>query len=84
MKYLRKIKWIKRTEKVRNEVVRQELKIEPTLKKIHGQQLKWVGRKKGMAGQGDRGKEKRTPGENIEKFNSAYFEGRKCYMERGK
>ena len=41
MKYLRRIKGITRRDRVRNEVVRQELKVEPILKKIH--KLKWFG-----------------------------------------
>ena len=43
MKYLRRIKEVTRRDRVRNEVVRQELKVEPLLKKIHKQQLKWFG-----------------------------------------
>ena len=43
MKYLRRIKEITRRDSVRNEVVRQELKVEPILKTIHEQQLKWFG-----------------------------------------
>ena len=43
MKYLRWIKGIRTRDRVRNEVVRQELKVEPILKKIHKQQFKWFG-----------------------------------------
>ena len=43
MKYLRKIKVITRRDRVRNEVVRQELKVDPILKKVHKQQFKWFG-----------------------------------------
>ena len=39
IKYLRKIREITRRDRVRNEVARQELKVKPTLKKIHKQQL---------------------------------------------
>ena len=42
MKYLRRIKGVTRRDRVRNEVVRQELKVEPILKKIY-KQLKWFG-----------------------------------------
>ena len=41
MKYLGRIKGIMRGDSVRNEVVRQELKLEPILKNIDKQQLKW-------------------------------------------
>ena len=37
MKYLRRIKGIARGDGVRNEMVRQELKVEPILEKIHKQ-----------------------------------------------
>ena len=43
MKYLRRIKGIARRDRVRNEVMRQELKVEPILKKIRKHQLKWLG-----------------------------------------
>ena len=82
MKYLRKIKGIARRDRVRNEVVRQKLKVEPILKKIYKQQLKWFDhfmrtnkftRKEGMASQDDREKEKWTPEKNLRKFNSRHF-----------
>ena len=41
MNYLRRIKGITRRDRVRNEMMKQELKVEPMLKKIHKQQLKW-------------------------------------------
>ena len=43
MKYLRGIKGITRRDVVRNEVMRQQLKVESILKKIHKQQLEWFG-----------------------------------------
>ena len=43
VKCLQRIKGITRRDGVGNEVVRQELKVEPILKKMHKQQLKWFG-----------------------------------------
>ena len=43
MRCLRRIQEITRRNRVRNKVVRQELKFEPILKKIFKQQLKWFG-----------------------------------------
>lgn len=43
MKYLRGVKGITRRDKVRNETVRQELKVEPIIRTIERQQLKWLG-----------------------------------------
>lgn len=43
MKFLRAIKGITRRDRVRNEIVREELKIEPILKHIERSQLKWFG-----------------------------------------
>ena len=43
MNCLRRIKAITRRDRVKNEVVRQQLKVEPRLKKKHKQQLKWFG-----------------------------------------
>ena len=40
MKYLQSIKRIMRRDRVRNEVVRQELKVKSIFNKIHKQQLK--------------------------------------------
>ena len=72
MKYLRRIKGITRRDRVRNEVTRQELKVEPILKKVHKQQLKWFGRlmrinsrpikvwQVRMTGKGRRGKHGKT------------------------
>ena len=40
MKYLRRIKGITRRDRVRKEVVRQELKVESILEKLYKQQLK--------------------------------------------
>ena len=37
-----------------------------------------------MAGQDDREKKKRTPEENMDKFNSEHFKRKKCHMERSK
>ena len=37
--------------------------------------------KEGIAAQDDREKEKRTPEENMGKFNDGHFERKKCYME---
>ena len=43
MKYLRRIKKIIRRDRVRYEIVRQEPKLKPMLKKIQKRQLKWFG-----------------------------------------
>lgn len=43
MKYLRAVKGVTRRDRIRNEVIREELSIEPTLKFIERQQLKWFG-----------------------------------------
>ena len=75
---------------MRNEVVRQELEVEPILKKIH-KQLKWFGHLRRMndnrsvkkfwhtemTGKGKKG----TPEENMGKFNSEDSKRKKCYME---
>ena len=42
-KYLRRMKGITKRDRVRNEVVRQKLIVEPILKTLHKQQLKWFG-----------------------------------------
>ena len=82
MKYLRRIKGITRRDRARNEVERQELKVELILKKIHKQLLKWFGHLmrmknrrpiKSMVGQEEREKKKRTPEENMGKLNSGHF-----------
>ena len=41
MKYLPRIKEITRRDRVRDEVMKEELKIEPILKRMHKQQVKW-------------------------------------------
>lgn len=43
MKYLRGVKGISRRDKIRNEAVRSELNVEPILKSIEKQHLKWFG-----------------------------------------
>ena len=86
MKYLRRIKGITRRDRVRNEVVRQELKVEPILKKIYKQQLKWYGHlmrmndsrpvkkvwQARMTGKRKRGRPRKT-----DKFNSEHFKRKK-------
>ena len=89
VKYLRRIKGITRRDRVRNEVVRQELKVEPILKKIHKQQLKWFSHLMTINNsrpvmkifQDDREEERRTPEENMGKFNSGHFKRKKYYVE---
>lgn len=43
MKYLRRVKGITRRDRIRNEAVRNELKIEPILERVEKQQLSWFG-----------------------------------------
>ena len=43
MKYLRRVKGITRRDRIRNEAVREELKIEPILETIENNKLKWFG-----------------------------------------
>ena len=43
MKYLRRVKGITRRDRVRNELVRSELKVEPLMTRIKRQQLRWFG-----------------------------------------
>src|SRR3978361_662388 len=43
MKYLRRVKGITRRDRIRNELVRDELKVEPILKTVERRQLGWVG-----------------------------------------
>lgn len=43
MKYLRRVKGITRRDRVRNEAIRKDLKVEPVVKTIERQQLKWLG-----------------------------------------
>lgn len=43
MKYLRGVKNITRKDRIRNEVTREELGVEPILKSIQRQQLRWFG-----------------------------------------
>ena len=43
MKYLRRVKGVTRADKIRNDVIRSELEVEPALKIIEQNQLKWFG-----------------------------------------
>ena len=43
MKYLRRVKGITRRDRIRNELVRDELKVEPILKTVERRQLGWFG-----------------------------------------
>ncbi|CAH1997516.1 unnamed protein product [Acanthoscelides obtectus] len=43
MKFLRKVKGITRRDKIRNDIVRSELGVEPILHRVEVQQLRWFG-----------------------------------------
>nr|CAH7752129.1 unnamed protein product [Callosobruchus chinensis] len=43
MKYLRKVKGVTRMDRIRNEAVRQELKVQPLIDHIESKQLRWWG-----------------------------------------
>ncbi|KAK4880498.1 hypothetical protein RN001_008644 [Aquatica leii] len=43
MKYLRRVKGVTRLDRIKNEIVREELKVVSVLDKIEEQQLKWFG-----------------------------------------
>lgn len=58
MKYLRKILAVKRTYRIRNDTVRNQLEIAPILKTIAERTLKWLGHVERMT---DRSKSYGTP-----------------------
>lgn len=43
MRYLRAVKGVTRKDKIRNEVIRQDLKVEPIIETIKRQKMKWFG-----------------------------------------
>ena len=79
MKHLPRIKRITGRDRVRNEVAKRKLKVEPILRRVHEQQLEWFEREMRMnksrtvkAGQYDKEREEMTFGENVEKYSSGH------------
>lgn len=93
MRYLRAIKGITRRDRIRNEIVRTELKVEPILSNIERQHLKWFGHLIRMEDQRQpkriwqtKAQERRTRGRPKKKWNDVVaecLEGRKIDWIKG-